>query len=491
MGLVTRLFKNTGYLTIGNQIGNLLQFLFFLYFARRFGEKIVGQYSFAFSYTYLFLSLADLGLSAYMMREIARDSSGNRRIFVSCLSLRFFSIALSSLFAIIIALLFFKNYPNETIKIMAMLGLFQIFFSIADIFIAEFKGHDRMGLVSILNIFFRFLISATGIILIFFGFDFLKVLICFPFGAFIYLILCIYLSFHYFEDAQLVFKGLNLKDLFIEILPFMFTVIFVETFYHQDILILGFLQDNETVGIYAAPQKIILAFLGTLVFVHTALLPTFSRLYIESRSKLVDISKQSLRYLLLIGLPIATGLYAISDKLIVFLFSNSFSQSIDILKILSWTIALGLAAATYSVLLTAINRQTDKVIVIGICLAFNIAFNFVLIPKLSHNGAAISKLMTETLHLIMMAYMVSKYLSPIPICKVVVKPALSSLLMYVFIRFFQHWHLINLIIISPFVYFLSLVIMRAYNKEEIEGLKRFYLKILSNRKPLKAYVSKK
>lgn len=491
MGLITKLFKNTGYLTIGNQIGNLLQLLFFLYFARRFGEKIVGQYSFAFSFTYIFLSFANLGLSAYMMREIARDRSGNRQIFAKCLSLRFFFIALSSLLAIVIVLVFFGNFSKETIKIIVLLGLFQIFFSIADIFLAEFKGHDQMGLVSILNIFFRFVIAGTGIILIFFGFDFLKVLICFPFGSFIYLVLCIYLSFYYFNNIQLQFKGLNLTGLFIEILPFMFTVIFVEALYHQDILILRFLQDNQAVGIYATAQKIILAFLGTLIFVHTALLPTFSRLYIESHTKLIDISKQSLRYLLLLGLPLATGIYAISDKLIIFLFSNSFSQSIDVLRILCWTIALGLIAATYSILLTAINRQTEKVIVVGICLAFNITFNFILIPKLSYNGAATAKLMTEALHLILMAYMVSKYLASISVYKILIKPALSCLLMYIFIQFFHQWHLIYLIIISPFVYFISLVMMRAYNKEEIEGIKRFCLKIFLNRKLLKTYVSKK
>lgn len=474
MGLLTKLFKNMSYLTVGNQLGNLLQFLFFLYFARQFGDGIVGQYSFAFSFTYLFSVLADLGLSAYLIREVARDRSGNRQIFARCLSLRLFSIVFFSLLAVATVLVFLGGFSKEAIKIIVLLGLFHIFFSIADVFLAELKGHDRMGLVALLSLFLRFLISSAGILLIMLGYDFLTALTCFPIASFIYLIVCIYLSFYYFGSIQTQFRDLNLGGLFINILPFALTIIFVETLYHQDILMLRILQDDQSVGIYSVANKIVLVLLGLVPFVHIALLPTYSRLYVDSKSKLIDVAKQSLRYMLLIGLPIATGLYAISDKLIVFLFSDAFSYSADALEILSCTLAFGYTAATYSVLLTAINRQTEKAICIAICLAFNFVLNLALIPKLSYNGAATAKLMTEALHFILMAYLVSRYLPSISIHKVFVKPALSCVLMYIFIRVLYQWNLFCLILMSAVVYFLSLVALRGYTKEEGGFIKRLY-----------------
>ncbi len=470
--LGTNLLKNTSYLTIGNQIGNLLQFLFFIYFARQFGENIVGQYSFAFSLTFIFSIFADLGLSSYLIREVAKDRSGNRQIFARCLSLRLLSLAFFSLLAIVIVLVIFTNFSKETIKIIVLLGLFQLFFSIADVFLAEFKGHDRMGLVALLNIFVRFMISGVGILFIMLGFNFLQVLACFPVASFIYLILCIYLSLYYFKGTKVQFKKLNLTGLLIDNLPFALTIIFIEALYHQDILLLRLLQNAETVGIYSAANTIILAFMGILLFVHTSLLPTFSRLYGDSKSSLIDISKMSLRYLLLIGLPVATGLYAISDKLIVFLFSDTFLYSADVLTILSWTIALGFAAATYSVLLTAINRQKEKVIAIGICLAFNLVLNLILIPKLSYNGAAVAKLLTEGLHFSLMVFLISKYLTSMSVHKIFLKPAVSCFLMYVTIQFLYQWNVIYLILISIPVYFLSLLALRGYTKEEIEFIKR-------------------
>jgi O-antigen/teichoic acid export membrane protein len=476
MELGSKLLKNTSYLTIGSQIGNLLQFILFLYFARQFGEKIVGQYSFAFSFTFLFSVLADLGLSVFMIREVARDKSGTRQIFAECLSLRLISIVSFTLLASAIVLFFFSGFPEETTNIIVLLGLYHIFLSIADVFLSEFIGHNRMGLVTLLNIFVKFVISSAGICLIWMQLDFLTVLTCFPIGSFVYLLLSISLSFHYFRHNELQFKALDLRGLFLKAFPFTLALILVHILYQQDILILRFLKDDQAVGFYSVSNSIILALMGILFFVHTALLPTFSKLYIDSRPKLIEISRQSLRFLLLIGLPVSTGLYAISDKLIMLLFSHSFIYSVGALDILSWSIALGFAATTYSVLLTAINRQKEKVFVIGICVIFNFVLNLVLIPKLSYNGTAVAKLLTEFVHLILMAYMVSKYLTWMSLHSIFVKPILSCIIMYFFIQFVYHLNTIYLIPTSALVYFVSLGAMRGYDKEEIKFLKHVFFK---------------
>jgi O-antigen/teichoic acid export membrane protein len=476
MGLKATILKNTSYLTIGNQIGNLLQFFFFLYFARQFGEKVVGQYSFAFSFTYIFSVIADLGLSSFLIREIARDLSGNRQLFARSLILRLLSLAFVSFWVFIIIIVFPAYFPNIIIKIILLMGLYHFFFSLADVILAEFKAHDRMGLVALLNIFVRFIISIAGISLIMLRFDFLTVLICFPIGSLIYLIVCSYFSARYFKMIGLQFKELNLTNLFIKLLPFAFTIIFVETLHHQDILMLKFFINDQIVGIYSVANKVVIIFLGVLLFIHTALLPTMSQLYLESKAKLINTAKQSLRYMVIIGLPLSAGLYAVSDKTIVFLFSDKFKDSVSALNILCWTIILGFAAITYSVLLTSINRQTVKGISLGICLVFNFILNLIMIPKLSYNGAAMAKLMTEALQLILFAYFSSKYLTSLSIHKIVIKPAASCFLMYITIRFFYQWNLIYLILISILVYFTSLAVLRGYTEDEIEFIKNLFSK---------------
>ena len=482
MGLGTRLIKNTGYLTIGNQAGNILQFVFFVFFARQFGEATLGKYSFAFSFTFIASIFADLGLSAYMIREVAIDRSGTRQLFAQCLILRVLGLIIATVVAVGIVLIFSSHFSNDTVAIIVLLGLYHIFFGIADIYLGEFKGHDRMGLVAVIDIFLKLIIASLGILLIFLGYGFFTVLACFPVASFLYLILSMFLSAFYFGLPKVGYVSLNLKSLFVTVLPFAFTLLFAHALYHQDILVLRLLQSDEAVGFFTAGNRIVLAFMGVLVFVHTALLPTFSRLYVESKPDLVRLSNQALRYLLIIGLPLGIGLFAVSGKIVVLLFSSSFERSIDVLKILSWTLILGFAATTFSVLLTAINRQKEKVCVLGICLLVNLLLNLVLIGKWSYTGAAVAKLFTEGLHLFLMAFLSAKYLALLSIHRVITKPIIGCLLMYIFILIFYQWNLVFLVFCSALIYSGSLLAMRAYNDAELEVVKRFFAKTFSSPK---------
>jgi len=410
-----------------------------------------------------------------------------KQLFVKCLKLRFYSIAVSTFIGVALIFLFIEKFSQETILIILLLGSYHLFYSIADIFLAKFKGYDRMGLVALLSILLKFIILCPAILLILLKFDFMKVLICFPVGSFLFLIVCIYLSLDFFKGTKTEGQKLSIKEIFIEILPFTFALLFASALYHQDILILKFFHNDQIVGIFSAANVIVLAFIGILAFVHTAFLPTFSKLFLESRAKLIEVSRQSLRYLLLLSLPIATGLYAISSKLIVFLYSDTFIKSVDVLNILCWTIVFGFGAITFSALLIAINRQKEMVIVIGICLAFNLVANLLLVPDYSYNGAAIAKLMTEALHLILMSYLGFKYLASLFVREMVLKQILSCLLMLVVVKFLYEWNLLILILAGSIVYILSLAALKAYSKEEIELVKKFCKKILYHFKFIKIY----
>jgi O-antigen/teichoic acid export membrane protein len=466
--MIFRILRNTGYLMLSNQAGNLLQFLFFLFVAREFGQGSVGQYAFAFSFTYIMSVLADLGLAAYMMREVARDRSGTRQIFARCLSLRLLALVVFTGLAVFVVLVFFKNFRGETVAIVVLLGLYQFFVSVADLFLAEFKGHDRMGLVSLLTFFAKGIIAGGGLILLLLHFNFLAVLACFPLGALIYMGLCMILSSRMFKTIKPRFRGLHLAGLVKEIMPFALAFVFIEALYHLDILMLRFFGTDRAVGVYSAANRIILAVLGVNVFVHTAFMPTFSRLFIDSPPQLIDLSKRTLRYLVVTGLPLAVGTFAISDKIIPVLYSIGFADSIGPLKVLSWTIALGFTAAPFSVLLTAINRQKEKVLAIGFVLALNGALNALLIPGMSSMGAAWAKIAAELMHLVLMAFLVAKYLVRLPLFKILFKPALSCAVMYAFIRVFTSWNLIVVIPTAIAVYAVSLAILRGYSREEIE-----------------------
>jgi len=477
MSIARRLLKNTGYLAIGSQAGNLLQFLFFLYFAKVFGETAVGQYSFGFSFTYAFAIFADLGVSVYLIREIARDRSGGRQLFFDGLMLRVFSVSVVFFIALVTVRLFSGDFTKEMLWIIGFLGFYQIFFSLADVFIGEFKGHEEMRLVALIGLLSKSVTVIGGFLLISAGLPYNLVLAVFPVGGLVYLITCIVVSRRRFGPVSAKFNRLSYyKRLFLNVLPFGITIILVEGLFCQDILILRFLRGDASVGIYSVAVKIASMLLGFSIFFQTAMLPVLSRMFVESRSKLIEISEQALKYLLIVSLPLSVGLVTLSDRIITLLYQDRFGGSILVLRIVGWVVTIGLAHSILSVILTAINRQKEKAICTGVNLAISVALNLIFVYRLGYLGSAIVRVITEAVAAVLFFYLVSKYLTVLPVFKLALKPGLACIIMAAFIHYAHSWNLFLLIPLSGIVYLFSLFLLGTFTREEIATVGGIHLR---------------
>jgi O-antigen/teichoic acid export membrane protein len=223
MGIAGTFFKNTLWLTVGDKIGYGLQFVFFLYFASKFGVVPAGEYSFAFFLTYAFACFADLGASLYLLREVGRSRPGNRYLFLDCFVLRAFSLLAA--FAIAGAVIATTQSGSSTQKLhlIACWGVYWIFYSLADLVLAELNGHGMSGSVALLGIWLRFLSTAAGIGLIYFGLDYDAVMIVFPVSGLIYLVTCLRVSARVIGPFHIRFAGpAHYRSLLATLLPFFF-----------------------------------------------------------------------------------------------------------------------------------------------------------------------------------------------------------------------------------------------------------------------------
>ncbi|MBA7530506.1 hypothetical protein ES705_22714 [subsurface metagenome] len=75
MNTIQTIAKNTGALAISNVITSILGFFLLIYLARYLGEVGFGKYSFALSFTTLFVVFANLGMNNYIIRELARNKN--------------------------------------------------------------------------------------------------------------------------------------------------------------------------------------------------------------------------------------------------------------------------------------------------------------------------------------------------------------------------------------------------------------------------------
>ena len=93
------------------------------------------------------------------------------------------------------------------------------------------------------------------------------------------------------------------------------------------------------------------------------------------------------------------------------------------------------------------------------------------IPKFSYIGASIATVITESFAFILLYYYVSKTeykLSKSTLSMLFVKFASASLIMAIFIKYFEGLNLIILILFAIIIYFIVLIIIKAIDKEEIQ-----------------------
>ncbi|MEN4098366.1 MAG: oligosaccharide flippase family protein, partial [Anaerolineaceae bacterium] len=88
MSVARIIFANTGFITVGTIALKLINFAFGVFVVRTLGDMRFGQYSIVLAFVGIFSIFAELGISQYVMREMARDRGKIRTYFWNLVALR-------------------------------------------------------------------------------------------------------------------------------------------------------------------------------------------------------------------------------------------------------------------------------------------------------------------------------------------------------------------------------------------------------------------
>ena len=126
-----------------------------------------------------------------------------------------------------------------------------------------------------------------------------------------------------------------LKESYILFLSLLFATLYL----YVDVVMLSKMRTNAEVGIYSAASNIVIALIFVPLMYANSIYPTISRFYITSKNPL-PVYEKSFKYMLMLGCPIAAGLFVLSDKIINFLYFKQYAQSAAVLMVWSGYILL-------------------------------------------------------------------------------------------------------------------------------------------------------
>ena len=137
---------------VAQVVSYLLAFLYTMYTARYLGPASFGILSFALAFIGIFAVFGDLGLSPLTVREVARDKSLTSMYLVNVSLMKIILVTIT--FGLIALTINLMAYPQETIKVVYLLGLSVISQAFTQMFYSIFQAYERMefqGIGQMLN----------------------------------------------------------------------------------------------------------------------------------------------------------------------------------------------------------------------------------------------------------------------------------------------------------------------------------------------------
>lgn len=405
---MSNLIKNYLYNIVSLLTGALFPFVIFPYISRILMPEYLGKIAFAQAITNYFIILALVGIPVYGIRELskAKVSKQENDFFKTFTELLIISLVTSIMSFTVFLCLIILNKKLIDIKYLLYIYICQVIFSFLnlDYFFIALEKHKRrtirtliLRVVSIVLIFF--IVKKPG--------DYIKygAILVFPELLARMIDLYIYKNYIYLNFEELNFKK-HLKPLLIIFLYVFSAGIYV----NLDAMMLGFMKTEVEVGLYTTGSKLVKMIVPLLSILGTVMTPRIIE-YIKSsdKKKIYEIMDYFIDFNFILSIPITILMIFLSKDIILLISGIKFIGSNLTLKIMSIILVIIPLTNFFGAQILLPNDKENSIFKISLLGMFcNVFFNFLLIPKLGIEGAAIATVATEILVCISRSYEVKK-----------------------------------------------------------------------------------
>jgi O-antigen/teichoic acid export membrane protein len=389
-------------------ITNLLfPLLSFPYASRILGPDGIGKVQFVFSFAQYFALIASIGIPVYGMKEIAKyknDKEGRSQVFSELIVIYLLSTVCLFLIYLSVILVFPYFSADRGMYLGASL-LVLLGFTYID---WVYTGLEEFKSVALRSVLFKIL----GLLLLYF---FVK-----SKGDFQnYLFIMIFsflgnniLSFFFLKGkVTLKLSGLQLKPHLIPLFYILGTSLAASMYTDMDTVLLGFLSDSRTVGLYTAAVKLSKITLPFVTSMGVILVPKISMYFAEKKMEEVQHTlNQAFRFLVFFAVPITLGLALLAPEFISLFSGDEFlpaTNSMRLLSLLPSIIGLG-HFFLYLVLIPAGKNREMFFCVLG-GLTVSLLLNIILIPLFKAEGSSIANIVSEIIVTLLYIYFIKKY----------------------------------------------------------------------------------
>lgn len=476
-GIRERLARNLSVMMGAQGITWISSFVLLYFLPRYLGTEDFGRLYLALSIKMMLGLLIDFGGSYLIAKEVARSRTVGMKILNSYIVLRVLLWVLA--IGLIMLLSDLLGYSEHVHLLILVLAVGKLWEGGASALSAFFQGIERMEYPSMGGVAERVFVAFFAVIALLLGGDSLAVAVVMSAGSLIHLLVIFWFSRKF---MTLNFR-LNLKS--IQLLgsgmPYFLFSLFSVIYYRIDAVMISSMTNESVTGWYGGAFRFFDIVMVLPLLYKTAIFPVFSRLWNDKGGTLETTIGESLRLMIILGIPTALFIFFYSAPIIDFFMDlEEYGPSVIILQIFALSIpVIYLDIILGSALMGAANRQSFWAVIGFLAILVNTGLNWLWIPwtqTLFENGGiggAAATLVTEIFVMTCALWLLPKgYLRLIRAFHLLKPLAAGGMMlatMVILERAGLHW--IPSAALGGMAYLAGLFLVRTFNSKEIRMLK--------------------
>jgi len=394
--LTATVARNSAFVLGSQVLLKVLAFLFNVYIVRRLGDFHFGQYSAVMAYVAIFAVFTDCGMAPYAVRQMAEDHRRTSWLLPNIVTIRLVLSLIITIVAPLSAYWFGKEHEMVLGILIASAGL--LIYAFQGPLDSALTARERLDYTATFSVINQLVFWGLGVLLLINGMGFIGLIIAFLSGAAVTAVLSARALLKLGVD-HLVLSIRRWPRLLLDALPFGVSDVAYVFMQRFDTVLMSFVLTNAAVGWYSVPYTLINMILLIAQSIAIAMYPSMVRGYKADPESLRDVTRQSIKYLLLVCLPVAVGGTILADRIIITLYTNEFAKSIPVLQLMLWALPslfllelLGRVANTMH-----LERAAAKANIINA--GITVLLNLMLVPTLGVMGGALAMVVGRAIRL--------------------------------------------------------------------------------------------
>jgi O-antigen/teichoic acid export membrane protein len=437
IGLARKTVRNTALLVAFEIANPLLSLLLIGTMSRRLGAEGLGAYNLLLTFFFVAHSFTALGLNTLITREVARDRGAALRYLTSSSVLGVTAAVLGALGLEVVVRL--AGYDAQVIRAAWMIGV-ALLPSIVILYVeAIFIAHEKVHFIVYTALVENALKVVIGLWLLRAGFGVGSLIASFT--ALRFLALVVELAIFQRQIAPLAWRfDSGVLRFLARNIPVFGGILVVATLYARaDVFLLSTLSGLTAVGFYTAAYRLFALSQVVPKSFNTSIYPVLSHLFVHSPDGYRRAKSLSIRYTVVLLLPVAAGIHGLAEPVMRLLFGTEFVQAAPILRVVIWTLVPYGVTKVLASSLFASDRQVVDLNVNLLGLGANLALNLLLIPRYGAVGCAWATLISMMFFLACQLFFLRREMVPILRQAAIVRPVMAAAALAAFLALTPDW----------------------------------------------------